>query len=119
MRHSLFSGFRSCSIQRKLTTIIAVAGCMTQLVTCAAFLGYQSLALRENLRRDLAASATMLANTSSAVLVFQDSYAGQVLADAQGRTIYIYNCIDDAFEQQCCGHPVPPQVYSLAVCGAW
>ncbi len=47
----------------------------------------------------------------------QDSYAGQVLADARGHTIYIYNCIDDTFDQHSCDHPGAPQAYRLTVCG--
>jgi predicted lipoprotein with Yx(FWY)xxD motif len=47
----------------------------------------------------------------------QDSYAGQVLADARGHTVYIYNCIDDTFDQHSCDHPGAPQAYRLAVCG--
>jgi len=46
-----------------------------------------------------------------------DSRIGQVLADAQGRTIYIYQCNDDALDQQTCDHPDAPQVYRLAICG--
>lgn len=46
-----------------------------------------------------------------------DSYAGQVLADARGHTVYIYNCIDDALDQHSCDHPGAPQAYRLAVCG--
>lgn len=42
---------------------------------------------------------------------------GDVLADAQGRTVYIYRCNDDAVDQLACDHPTQPQVYRLAVCG--
>ncbi|MHB1205230.1 MAG: hypothetical protein ACYCZX_06660 [Rhodospirillaceae bacterium] len=42
---------------------------------------------------------------------------GDVLADAQGRTIYVYRCNDDAVDQLACDHPTQPQVYRLAVCG--
>ena len=44
-------------------------------------------------------------------------YAGQVLADARGRTIYLYNCNDDAIDQLDCSHPSQPQAYRLALCG--
>ena len=47
----------------------------------------------------------------------QDSRIGQVLADATGKTIYIYNCSDDALDQQACDNPDSPQEYRLAVCG--
>ncbi|MGE4063099.1 MAG: hypothetical protein AB7E79_07000 [Rhodospirillaceae bacterium] len=47
----------------------------------------------------------------------QDSYSGQVLADARGHTVYIYNCIDDAIDQHSCDHPGAPQAYRLAICG--
>jgi predicted lipoprotein with Yx(FWY)xxD motif len=47
----------------------------------------------------------------------QDSRIGQVLADAKGKTIYIYQCNDDALDQQTCDHPDAPQVYRLAICG--
>lgn len=47
----------------------------------------------------------------------QDSRIGQVLADANGKTIYLYACNDDALDQQSCDHPDAPQVYRLAICG--
>ncbi len=47
----------------------------------------------------------------------QDSRIGQVLADARGRTIYLYNCADDALDQLACDHPDTPQAYRLAICG--
>ncbi len=46
-----------------------------------------------------------------------DTNAGQVLADAKGRTIYLYNCNDDAVDQLDCSHPSQPQAYRLALCG--
>jgi predicted lipoprotein with Yx(FWY)xxD motif len=46
-----------------------------------------------------------------------DTNAGQVLADAKGRTIYLYNCNDDATDQLDCSHPSQPQAYRLALCG--
>lgn len=50
-------------------------------------------------------------------LTVQDSRIGQVLADASGKTIYLYACNDDALDQQSCDHPVSPQAYRLAICG--
>jgi predicted lipoprotein with Yx(FWY)xxD motif len=47
----------------------------------------------------------------------QDSRIGQVLADANGKTIYLYACNDDALDQQTCDHPDSPQAYRLAICG--
>ncbi len=47
----------------------------------------------------------------------QDTPRGQVLADAKGRTLYIYNCIDDAADQGICDHPSTTQVYRYAICG--
>ncbi len=49
--------------------------------------------------------------------MIHDAYAGQVVADARGHSVYIYNCIDDVLDQQSCDHPGAPQVYRLAVCG--
>ena len=46
-----------------------------------------------------------------------DSTAGSMLADAKGRTIYLYNCNDDAQDQLDCSHPSKPQAYRLAICG--
>jgi predicted lipoprotein with Yx(FWY)xxD motif len=40
-----------------------------------------------------------------------------VLADANGKTIYLYACNDDALDQQTCDHPDSPQAYRMAVCG--
>ena len=48
----------------------------------------------------------------------QASRLGDVLADAAGNTIYLYNCGDDAFDQLACDHPDTPQAYRLAICGA-
>ncbi len=47
----------------------------------------------------------------------QDAPSGQVLADAQGRTVYTYKCSDDAPDQFSCDHPDTPQAYRFAVCG--
>lgn len=47
----------------------------------------------------------------------QETSAGQVLADARGRTVYSYTCGDDAPDQLSCEHPVDTQVYRLAMCG--
>jgi len=46
-----------------------------------------------------------------------DNQTGQVLADANGRTIYTYQCRDDAVDQLQCDTPESPQVYRLAVSG--
>lgn len=47
----------------------------------------------------------------------QDSISGVVLADAEGRTIYVYNCGDDSADQLACNHPNAPQAYRFAICG--
>jgi len=47
----------------------------------------------------------------------QSSDAGLVLADERGKTIYTYNCNDDALDQLSCNHPNDPQVYRLTMCG--
>jgi len=47
----------------------------------------------------------------------QDARVGQVLADANGKTIYFYSCSDDAIDQQACDHPDAPQAYRMAICG--
>ena len=47
----------------------------------------------------------------------QDTSAGQVLADARGRTLYSYTCGDDAPDQLSCEHPADTQAYRLAMCG--
>lgn len=47
----------------------------------------------------------------------QTSIAGEVLADSQGKTIYVYNCGDDSIDQLSCDHPDRSQVYRLAICG--
>lgn len=43
---------------------------------------------------------------------------GEVIGDSEGRTVYKYNCNDDAFDQQACDYPEAPQAYRFAVCGA-
>lgn len=47
----------------------------------------------------------------------QDSAGGVVLADSKGKSIYIYNCGDDAADQLLCDHPDMVQDYRYAVCG--
>jgi len=44
-------------------------------------------------------------------------FGGQVLADSRGRTIYLYNCIEDTFAQLSCNYPNATQAYRLAICG--
>ena len=47
----------------------------------------------------------------------QASRLGDVLAGADGKTIYLYNCGDDALDQLACDHPDTVQEYRLAICG--
>lgn len=47
----------------------------------------------------------------------QDSPTGLVLGDRNGKTVYVYNCADDALDQLACDHPDSPQVYRFTVCG--
>lgn len=47
----------------------------------------------------------------------QETLAGIVLADENGKTIYTYNCGDDSADQLACDHPDAPQQYRLAICG--
>jgi predicted lipoprotein with Yx(FWY)xxD motif len=47
----------------------------------------------------------------------QDTDIGIVLADGNGKTVYVYNCADDSFDQLNCNQPDSPQVYRLAICG--
>ena len=47
----------------------------------------------------------------------QETAGGIVLADSKGKSIYIYNCGDDALDQLACDHPDTPQTYRYAVCG--
>lgn len=44
-------------------------------------------------------------------------FGGQVLADARGRTIYLYSCRDDSVAQLACDHPSASQEYRMAICG--
>ncbi len=46
-----------------------------------------------------------------------DNRTGQVLSNEAGRTVYYYNCNDDAVDQLACNHPDAPQAYRLAICG--
>lgn len=47
----------------------------------------------------------------------QETHSGIVLADSHGRTIYLYSCGDDAYDQLACDYPSTPQEYRIAVCG--
>jgi predicted lipoprotein with Yx(FWY)xxD motif len=46
-----------------------------------------------------------------------DTMVGQVLAEAHGKTIYSYFCIEDTQDMLNCDEPVSPQVYRWAMCG--
>lgn len=48
----------------------------------------------------------------------RDTLAGTVLADANGKSLYLYRCIEDTIEQFDCDGPEDPQAYRLAICGA-
>lgn len=60
---------------------------------------------------------TQRAPTPPSDFIVQDSSSGLVLADSHGKTVYVYNCGDDALDQLACDHPNSPQAYRLAVCG--
>lgn len=45
------------------------------------------------------------------------SLAGDVLADAEGKTIYYYTCGDDSLDQLACDTMESPQVYRIAIAG--
>ncbi|MET0281856.1 MAG: hypothetical protein ABW278_12155 [Steroidobacteraceae bacterium] len=47
----------------------------------------------------------------------QETRAGRILADANGKSLYIYRCVDDALDNLSCDHPASTQAYRLAVCG--
>lgn len=48
----------------------------------------------------------------------QDGRIGHVLAGPNGKSIYVYNCHDDALDQIACDHPDSTQAYRFAICGA-
>lgn len=48
----------------------------------------------------------------------QATLAGTVLADRNGKTIYLYQCGEDSADQLACDHPEDTQVYRFAMCGA-
>jgi len=60
---------------------------------------------------------TQMAPPPPPQFTIQDTTAGQVLADVQGKTIYTYFCGDDAIDQLGCDHPSETQAYRLAMCG--
>jgi len=60
---------------------------------------------------------TQKVGTPPAEFTIQDGRIGHVLADAHGRSIYVYNCGDDAADQLACDHPGSTQAYRLAICG--
>jgi predicted lipoprotein with Yx(FWY)xxD motif len=60
---------------------------------------------------------TQLAPPAPKGFKISDNRTGQVLGDEQGRTLYVYNCNDDAVDQLSCHHPDAPQAYRLAICG--
>ena len=49
----------------------------------------------------------------------QRTRSGLVLADAKGKTMYLYNCGEDTADQLSCDHPDNTQAYRFAVCGGF
>ena len=64
------------------------------------------------------AAYTQFAPQPPAEFTTRDTLAGTVLADRNGKTIYIYWCYEDALDQLACDHPDAPQAYRIAICGA-
>jgi predicted lipoprotein with Yx(FWY)xxD motif len=60
---------------------------------------------------------TQVAPKPPAEFTVQMSLAGDVLADARGRTIYYYTCGDDSQDQMSCDTMESPQVYRIAIAG--
>jgi predicted lipoprotein with Yx(FWY)xxD motif len=60
---------------------------------------------------------TQLSPVPPSEFTVQETLAGEVLADAEGRTLYTYNCGDDSADQLACDHPNDTQIYRLAMCG--
>lgn len=52
-----------------------------------------------------------------ASFTIQPTLAGEVLADRNGKTLYVYVCGEDSADQLACDHPEDTQVYRLAMCG--
>ena len=47
----------------------------------------------------------------------QETLTGEVLADANGKTVYFYTCGDDSLDQLHCDTMDSPQVYRIAIAG--
>lgn len=60
---------------------------------------------------------TQRAPVPPAEFTTQETAGGRVLADAQGKTIYVYSCGDDSIDQLACDHPDRSQALRLIVCG--
>ncbi|MGE4062904.1 MAG: hypothetical protein AB7E79_06010 [Rhodospirillaceae bacterium] len=60
---------------------------------------------------------TQLAPPNPSEFTVQMTLAGDVLADAKGKTIYYYTCGDDSQDQMSCDLMDSPQVYRIAIAG--
>ncbi|MCC6915127.1 MAG: hypothetical protein IT566_15625 [Rhodospirillaceae bacterium] len=60
---------------------------------------------------------TQMAPPNPAELRVEMTLAGDVLADANGKTIYHYTCGDDSQDQMSCDLMDSPQVYRIAIAG--
>jgi predicted lipoprotein with Yx(FWY)xxD motif len=47
----------------------------------------------------------------------QSTMTGLILADHQGKSIYVYSCQEDTQDQLACDYPAAVQDYRLAICG--
>lgn len=52
-----------------------------------------------------------------APFTLQDTQSGVVVADANGKTVYVYTCMDDSTDQLPCDYPGAPSAYRIAICG--
>ena len=59
-------------IRRKLTIIIMATTCVALLLACASFVTYEQLSFRQTMVRDLASTAQMIGDNSSASLSFNE-----------------------------------------------
>ena len=60
---------------------------------------------------------TQMTPPPPAGFAMKNTIVGLVLGDANGKTVYRYNCADDAVDQLACDNPESPQLYRFAVCG--
>jgi signal transduction histidine kinase len=103
--------FQDAPIRRKLTTIILATSGVVLLLTCAAFLGYEIYAFRQDLVQELTIRGQITAANSTGALAFDSAEdATQVLAALTADRHIVAACLYDRAGKIFARYPAPAPI---------